>query len=73
MKAHLVVTDEDYEVARVEEKRRRHVYLTTTPFSGNIISLLTRLLSCLLGCHGGKRLAALKTLKTFMANPGDSM
>lgn len=25
MKAHLEVTDEDFEVARVEEKRRRHV------------------------------------------------
>lgn len=25
MKAHLVVTDEDFEIARVEEKSRRHV------------------------------------------------
>jgi hypothetical protein len=25
MKAHLEVTDEDFEIARVEEKRRRHV------------------------------------------------
>jgi len=25
MRAHLTVTDEDFEVARVEEKRRRHV------------------------------------------------
>jgi adenylosuccinate lyase len=33
MRAHLEVTDEDFEVARVEEKRRRHVgqltFLTT--------------------------------------------
>ena len=26
MRAHLHVTDEDFEIARVEEKRRRHVY-----------------------------------------------
>lgn len=25
MKAHLIVSDEDFEVARVEEKKRRHV------------------------------------------------
>ncbi len=25
MRAHLVLTDEDFEIARVEEKRRRHV------------------------------------------------
>ena len=29
MRAHLEVTDEDFEIARVEEKRRRHVGLVT--------------------------------------------
>jgi adenylosuccinate lyase len=28
MKAHLTVTDEDFETARVEEKKRRHVSIT---------------------------------------------
>lgn len=50
MTAHLEVTDEDFEVARIEEKRRRHVGRPISRFHGRY-SLLT---SHVVGCHGGK-------------------
>lgn len=46
MSAHLEVTDSDFEIVRVEEKRRRHV----RPVQGQLLySLLTNLAA---GCNG---------------------
>lgn len=50
MRAHLRVTDSDFEIARIEEKRRRHVrvnWAKITPL--DIDSLLT---SDVIGCYG---------------------
>src|SRR5438552_1708075 len=39
MEAHLAVTDADFDTARIEEKKRRHVSISSSLSSSNIIAL----------------------------------
>jgi adenylosuccinate lyase len=48
MKAHLTVTDEDFETARVEEKKRRHVSVTAGISQHGEANKYV-------GCHGCKK------------------
>ena len=51
MRAHLHVTDSDFEIARIEEKRRRHVRPVQIPNQLLLISLSTDYAT---GCYGRK-------------------
>lgn len=46
MEAHLILTDEDFETARVEEKIRRHVCLNSNAICSMIIQMLLFILIC---------------------------
>ena len=55
MRAHLHVTDLDFEIARIEEKRRRHVHTVPLPSDFLLIALSTNYVT---GCYGRKLLLA---------------
>ena len=55
MRAHLHVTDSDFEVVRIEEKRRRHVRPVPIPRLCFLISLPTKYVT---GCYGCELLLA---------------